>query len=1600
MANPTTTPLLNSNDTLLGMSDDGNLISFVETAGQNQSLYTLDVNSGQKQLITTGTDITGGIISANGQYLLYSNGASFFIKDLQDNSAPYNVTPQVPANADITPQAISNDGLTIVFGEEDLQYGLVQSAEEVVENLVTGTQQKFSDANSAAGTNVTLTPDGRYLSYWEGGFIVRDLTTGSYVRPALLPGSISENGRYTFYDAPANPNGLDDTELFLHDNNAPSGDLIVSTSADGQIANGNAAYFVALSGDGRHVVFSSDATNLVPGVTDGSPGNLYVKNLDTGAISLVEKNYIAPVDVANVFISYDGSRIFTQGSNGVTLTQYAAPSLTVNPVSTDDLINGHEPVITVSGTSDAIGQTVHLSIEGTTDTASAIVQANGTWSTLWFIGTAPSPDGIHTIDATVTDELSTTTKHPFTVDTTPPSLILYSVNGGAIVNAAEASSIAISGFATDGSINPSGISDESGQPVSLSVDNKSIGTPQVFQNGSWAFQYDGASLSDGQHELDYSVADKAGNVAKGSVYFEVDKTPPKIAITSIGDNNVITAAEYRNGALIQGTSDAIGGTVDVNVNGNDLKATVAADGTWQTAATFSGSSAGSYTVSASVADEAGNIGSATATASVNNGIIEVSTDAKGASGLGQFQDESVSGDGHIVAFDGVEPEYSGLVPVSDTADSLPVTAQDVYVKNVQTGAITVISKMLNGAAPDGDSWLPTVSENGQFVAFLSDATDLVADDTNGSGTAAGLGGETPGVDVFVTNLATGVTVRADTTSSGAQVAGTTVDEAANERPAISADGRYVAFVSDATGLVAGVSGTQVYLKDLHTGDISLVSVDSSGSALTGSNQFPSMSADGRYIAFLSGDINSNTGIDVYVRDMQTGTSTLVSSTAVTAADLSLSGQRDGHVAISSDGQYVAFDSPAGPGSNSMYGIQTVIHNLATGQETTIPDVYVAGGFSADDQFITVIQREENGDFGNIGLYDLKTGALSLLPGNLGGNVSADGNYAVFGSVSPLLAASANQAGYGNEFTYLQELQSSSSLIFAPVMGSNQIATSQIHDVPLTGTSSMTGGTVTIAIDGTQVATALVGSNGTWLTDIDISAFASGSHSITASIPDTLGFTVSAGEIVQIAAAQSVAEDGYIAGATVSYANGSDNGATATTDAQGSFTLTGGSGPLILTGGTDTATGLAFTGTLEAPNGSTVLSPLTTLVEKAALAMGDDASAAGIAAANASVIKALGLPAGTDLTTLDAVAGTQSGDQAATAAFKAGSELLDTMTLIQAAGGSADAAYAALAADITAAAAAGTTVNLTANGTIATIAQAAGLDPAEAQAIATIAAQTGAALEQQLAGTTSPHDIFIDITGASIAEQGNAASALVHASGDTGYQQAANSYLASLGTLLSQDDAAAAGNVACYVSGTLIATDKGEAAVDDLRIGDQVVVMSGQVSRIKWIGKRSYSGRFILGRGDILPICIKAGGLGENKPHRDLWVSPHHAMFFENAHRGILIEAKDLVNGVSIVQARAVDEVSYFHIELDTHDVIIANGAPSETFLDDDSRAMFHNAHEFAALYPKTACELTRYYAPRLDHGFEVERVRQNIAAIAGIAISPERALLNEGRAAA
>jgi hypothetical protein len=182
---------------------------------------------------------------------------------------------------------------------------------------------------------------------------------------------------------------------------------------------------------------------------------------------------------------------------------------------------------------------------------------------------------------------------------------------------------------------------------------------------------------------------------------------------------------------------------------------------------------------------------------------------------------------------------------------------------------------------------------------------------------------------------------------------------------------------------------------------------------------------------------------------------------------------------------------------------------------------------------------------------------------------------------------------------------------------------------------------------------------------------------------------------------------------------------------------------------------------------------------------------------------------------------------------------------------------------------------------------------------------------------------------------------------------------------------------CYRAGTLILTEEGERPVENLAIGDRVVTRTGEARPIKWIGRRSFGPRFIRGNRALLPILVRAGALADGVPARDLWVSPGHALYFDDH----LVKAEALINGVSIVQSEAIANwVEYFHIELDSHDILFAEGALAESYIDCDNRGQFHNAAEFTRLYPEDERPPWAYSFPHLDEGGALYALRRRMLA--------------------
>lgn len=182
--------------------------------------------------------------------------------------------------------------------------------------------------------------------------------------------------------------------------------------------------------------------------------------------------------------------------------------------------------------------------------------------------------------------------------------------------------------------------------------------------------------------------------------------------------------------------------------------------------------------------------------------------------------------------------------------------------------------------------------------------------------------------------------------------------------------------------------------------------------------------------------------------------------------------------------------------------------------------------------------------------------------------------------------------------------------------------------------------------------------------------------------------------------------------------------------------------------------------------------------------------------------------------------------------------------------------------------------------------------------------------------------------------------------------------------------------ACFVFGTHIATPDGERRIEDLRIGDLVTTATGEAKQILWIGTRRYEGTFIVGNRAALPVTVSAGAFGDGLPLRDLSLSPCHALMIDD----VLVPVGRLVDGITVTQASSVESVEYFHIELEDHDMVVAEGLAAETFVDDDSRNLFQNAHEYYALYPNRLELEPVYAAPRVEDGEEVQAIRDRMAA--------------------
>lgn len=607
---------------------------------------TIDNSQAAVQFATTAGD---NIINASEQAAGFTlSGASSHLAQGTELTVTLNdktYTATVGANGTWRVQVPTADAQALSEGNQVV----LVSGKDATGNTVTGAQRLTVDTQpptltinaiaqdniiNAAEHNVALVLSG--TSNAETGQIVT-LTLNGTVNTATvghnggwqvtLPASDVQalaDGRYTLNVSVSDRAGnmTSDSANFTVDTHVPT--ISVNTVAGDDILN-NAEQAVAQIISGR--------------VSGASPGDTVTVKLGTGVLTGV----VLADGTWNVALDPALTRTLDRGVNTiiVSVTDAAgnmgtaihnislvgvAPLITINTVSGDDVINAAEKgaPLTLTGSTQQVeaGQTVTVTLTGQNFTTT--VQSDGSWSvTVPASAVGNLPDGAVAITASVTDASGNTgdTSRTITVDSQAPALSIDPLTADNIINASESGqNLQISGT-TDA---------QPGQTVTVTLNGQTYqGTVQP--DGTWSVSVPAANvgaLADGNATVTASVTDVAGNPSSISRVALVDTTPPVVTINPVATDNVINTPEHAQAQIISGTVTGAqaGDIVTVTLNNVNYTTVVDVSGNWSLgvpASVVSGLADGSYPVSVSVTDRAGNTGSQSLTVTVDTAAAPV-----------------------------------------------------------------------------------------------------------------------------------------------------------------------------------------------------------------------------------------------------------------------------------------------------------------------------------------------------------------------------------------------------------------------------------------------------------------------------------------------------------------------------------------------------------------------------------------------------------------------------------------------------------------------------------------------------------------------------------------------------------------------------------------------------------------------------------------------------------------------------------------------------------------------------------------------------------------------------------------------------------------
>ncbi|HFV3909622.1 TPA: Ig-like domain-containing protein [Escherichia coli] len=602
-----------------------NTVSDDDIINSTEKTQDLTISGGSSGL-ATGTTVT---VMLNG--LAYSATT--------DSSGNWSVT--VPASAvgalgeavysisaSATDSAGNSGSTTHTVNVESLLPGVIintVAGDDIINAAEIAVAQTISGqvtGTAAAGNTVIVTIGGNQYTATVQPDLSWSVSVPANVLQALGNGELTISASVT--------NGVGNTGTTTHDividANLPG--LRVDTVAGDDVVN--------IIEHGQALVVTGSSTGLAV----GAALTVVINGVTYGATVLVDGTWSVGVPAADVTNWPAGTvNIAVSGTNtaGTTTSithpvtvDLATVAITINTLSTDDVINAAEKGsdLQLSGTTSGVeaGQTITVIFGGKSYTTT--VAADNTWGlTIPAVDLATLPDGTANVQASVSSVAGNNAQatHAYSVDATAPSVTINTIASDDILNAAEAgSALTISGTSTA----------EAGQTVTVTLNGVNY-SGNVQADGSWSVSVptgDLANLTASSYTVNASVSDKAGNPASVNHNLTVDTSVPVVTINTVAGDDVINATEHAQAQIISGsaTGAATGSTVTVTIGSTTFTTVLDASGNWSVgvpASVVSALANGTVTINASVTDAAGNSGSATHQVTVNTGLPSITFNA-------------------------------------------------------------------------------------------------------------------------------------------------------------------------------------------------------------------------------------------------------------------------------------------------------------------------------------------------------------------------------------------------------------------------------------------------------------------------------------------------------------------------------------------------------------------------------------------------------------------------------------------------------------------------------------------------------------------------------------------------------------------------------------------------------------------------------------------------------------------------------------------------------------------------------------------------------------------------------------------------------------